>query len=387
MSARTPLEEVNACLQHMQQMDVDPGLGKREVEQAPKDPINKDGPQPKHPPPQSKGQGGQGKGGRSGGPLLAAAAAFGDRKSQPDPVAAGTGHQRQQRQQGWKSNQGQRRGWSSYHWQGSQQRRQQQQQDSVEENLKIMARLCLRHEDELSQMRVERDFVLTMETQEAAVLAKLFNLAMVWKEKKEKQEVDCSLRLCLFLGLQVWLDRMRALEMPSAEAVALRTRIIEQGYAQMPEGTTELQWFYMRWNPTSQAMEKVVDTEPMLQSQVVATLVQIQATTVAPNVLQRFHSTRRMAATYEGETVTFLMSVGLRDPMSAQAWGMLTNLYGSGSGKVIGLKMRPAKMDRQPIAKVLAERYPPPPQRPNRGQRAGEDSANQEGAQKEDELL
>ena len=65
MSARTPLEEVNACLQHMQQMDVDPGLGKREVEQAPKDPINKDGPQPKHPPPQSKGQGGQGKGGRA----------------------------------------------------------------------------------------------------------------------------------------------------------------------------------------------------------------------------------------------------------------------------------------------------------------------------------
>ena len=163
MSARTPLEEVNACLQHMQQMDVDPGLGKREVEQAPKDPINKDGPQPKHPPPQSKGQGGQGKGGRASeqaepssasappektvteaapeDPLLAAAAAFGDRKSQPDPVAAGTGHQRQQRQQGWKSNQGQRRGWSSYHWQGSQQRRQQQQQDSVEENLKIMARL------------------------------------------------------------------------------------------------------------------------------------------------------------------------------------------------------------------------------------------------------
>ena len=48
---------------------------------------------------------------------------------------------------------------------------------------------------------------------------------------------------------------------------------------------------------------------------------------------------------YEGETVTFLLSVGLRDPMASQAWGMLTNLYGNGSGKVIGLKMKPARMD------------------------------------------
>ena len=49
-----------------------------------------------------------------------------------------------------------------------------------------------------------------------------------WKEKKEKGEVDCSLRLALFLGLcQVWLERMRALEAATAEAQALRERIIE----------------------------------------------------------------------------------------------------------------------------------------------------------------
>ena len=62
-------------------------------------------------------------------------------------------------------------------------------------------------------------------------------------------------------------------------------------------------------------MEKVPDMEPMLQSQVVTTLIQVQATIVAPSALLRFHSTRKMAATYERETVTFLLSVGLRDPM------------------------------------------------------------------------
>ena len=85
-----------------------------------------------------------------------------------------------------------------------------------------------------------------------------------------------------------------------------------------------------------------------------------QTVITAPNVLQRFHSTRRMASAYEGETVTFLLSVGLRDPKSAQAWGLLTNLCGNSSGKVIGLRMRATRMDRQPLAKVVSERFPPP---------------------------
>ena len=92
----------------------------------------------------------------------------------------------------------------------------------------------------------------------------------------------------------------------------------------------------------------------------------------APTVLQRFHSTRRMSSTYEGETVTFLLSVGLRDPKAAQAWGLLNNLSGNSSGKVIGLRMHPTRMDRQPVAKVVAERFPPPaPRRRETQQRGG----------------
>ncbi|CAE7198951.1 unnamed protein product [Symbiodinium sp. CCMP2592] len=382
---RSPLQEMTDCFQHMQGMEVDATLGKREAPVATDNQVEQAEPQQKHSRPQSKGLGGQGKGGRGSGPdaapvspgtstgqgapeqpvdpLVAAAAAFGDRGQQQttamEPKQQGNQTRQQGRQQqGWKHNQGQRRGWSSYNWGGQ---RKQKEEQAWEDNLRLLARLCLRHEDELSQTRVERDFILTMETQEAAVLTKLYKLATVWKERKERQEVDCSLRLCLFLGLlQVWLERMRALEQNGPEAEALRKRIMEQGYAQMPEGTTELQWFYMRWNHSTQAMEKVPDVEPMLQSQVVSSLVQLQATMVAPNALLRFHSTRRMAAEYAGETVTFLLTIGQRDTMAAQAWGMLTNLCGNGSGKAIGLKMKPARMDRQPLAKIVAERFPPP---------------------------
>eukprot|EP00439_Symbiodinium_sp_Y106_P041099 s4702_g5.t1 len=227
---------------------------------------------------------------------------------------------------------------------------------ALEENVKLLARLCLRHEDELSQMRVERDFVITMETQEAAVLSKLYRLSTVWKDKKETGEVDCSLRLALFLALcQVWLERMRALEAATAEAQALRERIIELGQAFIPEGQSELHWWYMRWDPTTSTLMKLADVEPLKQSQIVNSLTELQQVISSPTVLQRFHSTRRMSSTYEGET----------------AWGLLNNLSGNSSGKVIGLRMRPTRMDRQPVAKVVAERFPPPAPRRRETQQRG----------------
>ena len=109
----------------------------------------------------------------------------------------------------------------------------------------------------------------------------------------------------------------------------------------------------------------------------VGQLTELQQVISAPTVL-RFHSTRRMSSTYEGETVTFLLSVGLRDPKAAQAWGLLNNLSGNSSGKVIGLRMRPTRMDRQPVAKVVAERFPPPAPRRRETQQQG--STEQEGA-------
>ena len=119
----------------------------------------------------------------------------------------------------------------------------------------------MRHEDELSQMRVERDFVLTMETQEAAVLAQLYRLSTVWKEKKEKGE--CSLRMALFLGLcKVWVDRLQALDATTDEAKALRERIIELGQASVPEKQTELHWWYTKWDPSSSSLNKLTDLEP-----------------------------------------------------------------------------------------------------------------------------
>ncbi|CAE7634730.1 unnamed protein product [Symbiodinium microadriaticum] len=173
---------------------------------------------------------------------------------------------------------------------------------------------------------------------------------MKWHEKKEKQEVDSPLRLILFMGLlEHWKIRLRALEADES----LRNLMVEKGLATVKEGIPELQWGYQCWNPDLEKLEPVPEAEPMLQSQVVDTLVQLEATIAALNVLVQFHATRKLVESLEGDTITFLMGVGLRDPMASQAWGMMTNLCGLSAGRLIGLRVRRARMERQ-------EKFPPP---------------------------
>ena len=255
----TPAEEVKEMFQEIGPAAPTPALHKRETEAdqtAAKESVDR---QPKYPRPTSKGQG-QGKGLSSqpagaavavieeGTPILdalnSAAEAFGSRgrsdNYQPrDYRQGGWGNQSYNGQGG----NGNRRGWNNQRGQqywGRRENRDQQFEDKMEESIKMLTRLCLRHEDELSQMRTERDFILTFETRSGAALPKMYKIAMVWKEKKEQNLVDCSLRQALFIAvLQMWHERMRVLEADEA----LRNQVIAQGYAEIPEGMTELHWF------------------------------------------------------------------------------------------------------------------------------------------------
>ena len=98
---------------------------------------------------------------------------------------------------------------SNTSWYQSQEvKKLRQEMEQLQEHVRLLARMSLRHEDELSQGRTERDFVLTFEPPNPGtsdnstnMLVLLFRMAVVWKEKKEEGKVDSSLRLALFLGL------------------------------------------------------------------------------------------------------------------------------------------------------------------------------------------
>ncbi|CAE7754000.1 unnamed protein product, partial [Symbiodinium necroappetens] len=222
-----------------------------------------------------------------------------------------------------------------------------QEMEQLQEHVRLLARMSLRHEDELSQGRTERDFVLTFEPptpgtndNSTNMLVILFKMALVWKEKKEEGKVDSSLRLVLFLGLikQYIKQITTSLEQPEDREQLAMMKFLRQ----TNEGRS-MEWPYLRWNQERQLLEE------------------------AP-----------MAALFHTDLMTALATLSRHQGPSCgsiphASWWKVTShralslLCFNASSQLLKLRIRPANMERQPLAKVLAEHFPPPEMAMGRG--------------------
>ena len=121
---------------------------------------------------------------------------------EPGPAAEPSHEPLEPRGSGW-SKQQRRKDWDNWgqetDWHQSQEVKELRQQvETLQEHVRLLARMSLRQEDELSQApnraRLLAYLPLNVETDPAST-------NMLLLEKKEKGEVDSSLRLVLFLGL------------------------------------------------------------------------------------------------------------------------------------------------------------------------------------------
>ena len=83
--------------------------------------------------------------------------------------------------------------------------------DNLKDSIQLLARISLRHEDELAQSRVEKEFVLTFEVHGGGILPLMWGFAQEWKKAREEKKVFSSLPTLFLAFLQEWklrLDRM-----------------------------------------------------------------------------------------------------------------------------------------------------------------------------------
>ena len=104
-----------------------------------------------------------------------------------------------------------RQSWDSWQSSGSFSDTQalQKEIEYRKDNMTLMARSILRHEDELSQQRTEREFLLTVEQGSAGLLPIMYRQSMEWKKLKDSTGVSGPLRLHLFNSMmQSWKQRV-----------------------------------------------------------------------------------------------------------------------------------------------------------------------------------
>ncbi|CAE7789834.1 ZBED1, partial [Symbiodinium microadriaticum] len=221
----------------------------------------------------------------------------------------------------------------------------------------------MRHEDELSQKRTETDFILTLEVAPAnatpdqeGLLEQLYKMTVEWRTKQEQGKVNNSLRLTLFIGLLMYYELKVHEATASAESLE---HLAQLGFLRQLDGNPV--WNYLRWNYDKEELE--TSEQPPLPDAELRSLLTVLKTSIgAPGVLLRFHSSRKLVEQHKS-AVTFFLGIGMRDPQALICYRALQQLCFNSSTQLIKMRLKPVKMERQPLVKILQEKFPAPPAR------------------------
>ena len=279
----------------------------------------------------------------------------------PEPGCTAKGRVRQWTDQEWKEWQEQtaQEGWTKE----KTCRELQREVDALKEDLRLLALISMRHEDELSQHRTETDFILTLEIADPkatpgqeGLLEQLYKMTLVWKKQQEEGKANNSLRLTLFIGLLMYYEVRVQEATSSAESVE---NLAQQGMLIQVNGNPA--WTYRQWDHEKEALLPS-NVPPLLDTDLRAHLQTLKASIGAPGALLRFHSSRRLVEKHQS-AVTFFLGIGLRDPLALVCYRTLRSLCFNSSNQLLKMRLKPIRMERQPLVRVLQERFPAPPTR------------------------
>ena len=215
--------------------------------------------------------------------------------------------------------------------------------------LSMMAQICLRHEDSIQILRLDKAYCLMFKTKgEETILATISDLAKRWEELKEARKTDCAKRIALLKGVLLELQARVCKMVESEDKVR---KLIELGWASKQEGR-ELMWQPLVWSMENQKDIPHPDLGPLPHTQAVRAL-EVLLEHACSQVVQRFHATRPMAPTYKGEMLEFALEISMKGSKPMQVHDALATLSHSAMWLLIGARMRPELPKRSGLAKKI----------------------------------
>ena len=284
-----------------------------------------------------------------GGALPSVRADLGVRQASSSP-------QQETRKSKWQKPSGKGPDWTDNQGQASGYQQWQKKDEDVKELTNIMGRLLLRLEDEASFRRAEGSWIMFHETQsKSSILANLFECAKIWKDqqKDEKTKLTLGLRHTLLLCLLTELESRASRVTQNQELMEVMRK--DGWYV----GGDRPGWVYTRWDPNTKKEVPQEGVEPLDQASLLNSLKILKQRVTVEGALHRFHATRALSETYSTESVAFLLTTCHRNPdttVAEQLYIHFNRLCNCSATRLVGMRMRPERAQRQPLAKVLTER-------------------------------
>ncbi|CAE7208885.1 unnamed protein product [Symbiodinium sp. CCMP2592] len=220
----------------------------------------------------------------------------------------------------------------------------------------LIAQLCLRFEDAINILRLDRAYVMLFKTKsEESIVKPLDDLSQRWEELKEAKQTDSAKRIALFKGMLLELQTRIKGMIEKEDKVK---QLIQMGWMSKQEGR-EPMWLPLVWNVEQQKDVPCPDMGPLPHTkamQALDTLLEY----ACGQVIHRFHPTRPLVPEHAGEILEFKMEVSLKGVAPTQVHDALTQLSNSALWLLIGARMRPDGLRRsataQQLQKLLAGR-------------------------------
>lgn len=220
--------------------------------------------------------------------------------------------------------------------------------DELREVVGLLARLALKHEDTEAALRSDTSFMLYFNTRGMTVTRMLYDIAQEWKQLKEQKKINQSLRVTLIISI---LSAMKE-KMETALHEEVRPSLEKHSWLTKANPPA---WAYMTYNQTTEAQEVDAVRPPLPHEQAKRNIQRIFELISMEGLLMKFHATRPMAQTYRSEVLPFVLMVSNRGPQADELHGLLTSLCNNACLSLIGVRMRPDRMKRQPLAVRLGQ--------------------------------
>ena len=205
------------------------------------------------------------------------------------------------------------------------------QSTDLDNTVYALARLCLRQEEELTELRQEKGFLLHMTTSQYGILKPLVQSSIEWNSMRDAGKVTCNLRTCLFRLMLQELRLRKLQESPQSISEATKGVWVTE---------SPLKWLYHRWNPALNKLEMDSTQAGLPQDRLLSLLEGMDAALkLDSTVLCQFKALRPLSEEMRGESVAFKISVALRGPAAANLHQGFAALDGCMALQLIGANL------------------------------------------------
>ncbi|CAE7281246.1 unnamed protein product [Symbiodinium sp. CCMP2592] len=251
----------------------------------------------------------------------------------------------------WSHNSGKR------NWQSSQSNRDHSSQDDgpMNELVKCLVKMSVRHEQELTRLRPDVGFIAFCDTSELGCLPMLKGVTENWIELQSKGQVKQGLKN--ILAISMMKDLRERAELTLREEDRLQ-KCKESGWLIPSENSLNPAWVYHTWD--AQTKQQVVSEAPPLKHCEALRLLDMLIDNLGmEGVLTKFASAKQghMQDKHDKEVIPMMMNLSLRGAASDQCHDAMKKLSGCALVKLQGVRWRPERAHKAPLANALEEAY------------------------------